>query len=592
MDGPADALGLYARNPDGSVQRCAGDEDGFPASDFTLTTTLGGVEGQAGGFATADVSAWLLDDSAPELHRFAACQVLLPDRTVAWEGRIESTPERSAERALDVSLIGHAAILTDIANVVFLGVENDLASWIEPPASRVKDLATRGTPQSVNSAFSVSISEGGISIKMDTGDGTDGRNVSSHDSGEVWFRSPLPVAIAQYIADETNGANMAATIRSAAHGGTGTVNSATLNTDIALHTWTPGTPERFIFFQDIPTTGLHKVGRHVNIEAASLFGDHGLTRQAIDGTCDGLMFSDVLRYLIAAYAPQIATSEDGESTIGDSTTPAPRLAWLTPTTLRQVLDDGMAVEPHRAWAIWEGPTLHWHDKRSAGRLWRLHRADGATFVNSGATAEPDFNGAMVTYAGSDGIARWAGPVGSGADVEDASLSDPDPENPATLAGLNRYLTLQLDTTNDSKAVEIGALALEVALERHFSGEIEVPRYAECDGQMLPVSLMRAGDRVSDSDEAGAEEMLVVGTSYQRSSERPMTLTIEQPSNRLDAQIAGIAAKPHKVNVRRIRRERRHQRDMQRLRANRRSGASYIGSYKPPKPQHSGGGYGN
>jgi hypothetical protein len=388
------------------------------------------------------------------------------------------------------------------------------------------------------------VDEDGMSITMDPD-----RNVATTALGELWYlgNDEKRIAEVQYIAYDVSGTGMASTIRAYDDlDGTDTDND-TLTTSLAVTSWVPSDPSKYIVIRDSPTGGAaNKPARLLEIHAASLYGIHDLPRHSIDGLPDGLKFSDIIGYLIERFQPLLPITQ-----IDESSFVMPHAVWLDPVSLGTILSEGMTTEINRNWAVWEG--FEYRRREDVGHTWDLKRSEGARFINSGEAAEPDVNAVIVVYTAKDGSVKWAGPPGSGADVTDSALRDSDPSNPVNASNVvgDRYLVVEADGLDSTKAIEAGTEALEVALRPRFVGEVQVPRFAWRDGVLEPTSLMRADDWVKDS-EAGGERMPLSAVNYSRSGERPATATVDLPANRLDAELARQGLRPQRVRRAQIR----------------------------------------
>lgn len=548
---PRDELAFYIDRPNGPPVRLAGDELNLPLADYTIASTLNG------GYSEADASVLkVLSDHGIRKH--AGVRVLLPDGRTVWRGRVESTPESSDSSELKLSCIGHQARLEDVKNVTLLGVDADLSGWEEAPRARRREAADNN--QSVNGAFSVSVDEDGMSITMDPD-----RNVQNSAMGELWYlgSDDKRIAEVQYIASEVLGTNMVASIRAFDDFDGASIDDDTLTTTLAVASFVPSDPAKYVMVRDSPSVQVNKVARFLEIHAASVYGNHDLPRYSIEDLPDGLKFSDIIAYLIQKFQPLLSVGQVDESSFV-----MPHAVWLDPVSLGDVLSEGLALEHNRNWAVWEDFT--YRRRQDMGHTWELRRSEGAKFVNSGEAAEPDVNGVLVVYTAKDGSTKWAGPPGSGADVTDIALKDTSPDNPVNASNVvgDRYLVIEADGLNNTKAIEAGTEALAAALRERFVGEIQVPRFALRDGVLEPTSLMRADDWVVDA-EAGGKPMPLSAVNYSRSGALPATGTVDLPANRLDAELARQGLKPQRVRRREIRgryRRMRKRRQRQRERA--------------------------
>lgn len=541
-----DTLALYVTEPSGRIVRIGPDEPGLPLTDYTLSTTL------PGGFSTADGIGVLPRHPVAIPSKLAPVTIRSQDGTVAWEGRVESTPERSDEGTLSLSLIGHQAALTDDPSVVFLGVLSDTAAWEDPSAAYVEDQSNTGNV--VNARLTSSASEGGITITMNTD-----VDVATKHRGVAWISMPAGVDIGhvQYLASVLSGTSMTLNLNLSANENGTSSETHSITTGLVLTEWTPTTAARYLRIVASPSVLVNKATQFVlRVHRIALYGDHGLPRHEIATDLpDGLLYSDVIEHLIGLHAPFLSV-EASPSTIASA-----NIHYLEPTDLATVLDEAVSFEADREWGVFENMTFHYKRREEFGREWVVRRSEGARFVDTGETAEPDYNAVVVTFTDDDGTPRRVGPPGSGADTEDPSLEDTSSSNPVNASPVVSRRTKVVDAgqMRAAKAIEVGQLALSEVLRRRFAGEVELPRYGECEGQRLPTWMMRSGDWVVDGDASNPERMPLVETSYSRSSERPMRAVIDTPANRLDAALAGHGVRPAPFKRRRVERSLRKRR---------------------------------
>lgn len=526
-----DECSIYVEQPDGTEVRIAGDEPSAALADYSVSTKY------SGGHWTADAELLAPRDIASFVARHAGITFRLPDREIVWEGRLEAVPDPADSGTLSISAMGHNALLEDVS-LSFLGVDSSLDSWEEAPRARRREASDNGT--SVNGAFQVSVDEGGMTITMDPD-----RNVKTTSMGELWYLGfdGRRISEIQYVGSDVNGSGMDTTVRAYDDlDGTAT-DTDTFDVSLTVASWVPSDPCKYLAFRDSPTGGdANKPNRLVEVHAVAVFGNHGLTRQNIPGNPDGLLFSDVLAYLVERHQPYLTLGTFDPSTIA-----LPDVKWLEMTSLSEIIEEKAVLEYDRRWAVW-GKTLEYRRRQDVGRTWQLRRSDGARFVRTGESSEPDVNCVLMSFTDRNGKQKYAGPPDSGADIEDASLRDTDPDNPVNASRVvgDRPLRIDGGDLTPDKAVELAAQALSEALKPRWTGEVEVPRFAMCDGVLLPSLLMRADDWIQDADSIDSEVMPLSATTYTRSrGDRPMTGTIDLPANRLDTALARIAIKPGK-----------------------------------------------
>src|SRR5690606_9456056 len=181
----------------------------------------------------------------------------------------------------------------------------------------------------------------------------------------------------------------------------------------------PTEPTRHVRAVATPGSSVNKTDEFVwTLHRIAVFGDHGLPRYPIgSNTPAGLRWSDVLEYLVPLHTT-LATDIEPSSVV------AQQIAVLDPTDLGEILQEAVAFERDRDWAVYDGPqgpTLYVRRRREFGRVWVARRGDGADFSGLGPASELDHDSVIVAFDDQDGMRRTVGPPGSGCDVEDASL---------------------------------------------------------------------------------------------------------------------------------------------------------------------------
>jgi hypothetical protein len=267
----------------------------------------------------------------------------------------------------------------------------------------------------------------------------------------------------------------------------------------------------------------------------AVYGNHGLT---LVGPSDyqnaqGVAAQDVVRYVVNKYAPKLAMTQAGISTVSSSSQfVIPQLVWLTPTTAAQMVKDASRFDL-QDWAVWEGPTLFWNDFNTRGGLWRA-RVGPSKLQEAGPQVDRIWNSVVVQFTDVVGIQRTVGPIGSGSTVEDATLTDPDPTNPATAAGLSRRANLQAGTGTAGMAIKVGQVFLAQQKQLNTSGQAQLVGYvSDSSGVMWPTWAVRAGDQISFVDASDTRYRRIVKKSYDHNT-RTATIDLDSPPQGLDA----------------------------------------------------------
>jgi hypothetical protein len=151
------------------------------------------------------------------------------------------------------------------------------------------------------------------------------------------------------------------------------------------------------------------------------------------------------------------------------------------------------------------------------------------------SAQRIWNGVIVRYQDVTGETRTAGPAGSGATTESELLEDPDPLNPATQAGIQRWDILDMGGVSTAAgAIEIGRRFLEEANRLDQSGQASLVGYVEEDrGVVQPAWKVRAGDTISFVDAADTSARRITRASYDDDS-KTCSVDLDAPPEGLNA----------------------------------------------------------
>jgi hypothetical protein len=426
----------------------------------------------------------------------------------AGEFRLERTPRSSGQNDLSVSpsAVGYIAALEDNKAVREIYVDCDLSKWRGPSvAERIARVSTGtyspgdpSTQPDPSGSPSVALEQNGPWA------------VAAQPLIEAIYEAPAGVNLGRlYYAWQKNAKINAAdtnwrwdTILSATDVGGSGDNSGNLRAaGPGSGTLVATAAARYalarLFYDAAPAGGNNFV--YGIYWFLAVYGDHGLD---LYGTADqshaqGVLASDVVKHAVGKWAPEIDVNG---GTIDPSSFVIPQLAFTDPTTAAEIVRQATRFEL-QDWAVWDGPTMHLHDRGTTGRRWRA-RAAVSGLSETGPQVDRLWNSIVVAYNDVDGSTRTVGPPGSGCDVEDERLADPDPLNPANELGITRRDMLVIGTSVAAAAVQVGARFLEESKLLDTSGQANIVGHVQDDrGVWHPYWAMRAGDSISFPDAA-------------------------------------------------------------------------------------------
>jgi hypothetical protein len=282
--------------------------------------------------------------------------------------------------------------------------------------------------------------------------------------------------------------------------------------------------------------------RHLAIE-----GSHGLTIRGTQPEA-GHYASDVIANFLSRWAPLINFSTGSTGTLRPSSNVIPHLVFKDKTTALAMLEATNAFEG-KPYAVWEDRTFHYFDWGDVGRKWRA-RVGPTELSETGPSTGRLRNGVIVEYHDVDGSTKSAGPIGSGCDVEDASLEDRDPENPASQLGIKMYgppIPLGIVSV-ESLVIQVGALILKRLKETDRSGQMKIVGVCEDDrGIVWPAWQVRAGDLITPIDAAEPVERRIIKTDYDEAS-FTNTITLDAPPDGVPELLAQLGVGIADLNI--------------------------------------------
>lgn len=509
--GPASAA---ADRPDG-LTFTTGRMDGFKTLSFQLHR----------GLAT----------DYPDLGLYRTVRVIAGDGSVAWEGRVTGLPRSSGGgQTVTVQAAGWLAHAKD-RTITRLFVDRDLGRWRPMSARRRGDLLalnysptdaqqrddTGGRPaiitelQGAWTAANRPLIEGWY----DAG--------PTERIGQVHYAWEKDAALDHAIADHHWSVTLATsdTAPAASNATTGNLRAAGPATGQTL--LSGRTDHRHAFMQQHFAAGpAGDDGGRIGIRWFDLavIGVGVTTVTGLDGL-PAVTASTAIRDLLSRGAPLLR--HDG---IQDTSYPIPHLNFSDPVTAYDAI---LKINALHLWtlAVWEDRTVHYHPVTLDDFDWQVRATDPGTTVDlQGDDTSSQFNGITVQFTD---VAT--GRVDRVTPDTEPLLADPDPQNPATLEGIQAWedLTLSIPTTR-AAAIEIARIRLAESNQPKAPGSITVTgRVRDRAGALHPVWRVRAGDRVAIVDHPNDRPRLIAETSYTHDGRR-LSMALEEPFRRLDA----------------------------------------------------------
>lgn len=525
------------------IQTPAGRRYRWGSDEPRARNVPGGVvfsSSMPGGFAQFDGSLprkATVDYS--DLERLSTLRVIGPGGDIAGEYRLERRPAVSGDRiAINPSAVGWQAHLDDDKSARMIFRDIDLTQW--QPASVARRLAQSSRT---------------IQDPQTNPDATSGAPQLSLGWEGAWTTSPLPEADAWY--DAGPGISLGS-IRYAGKTGSRITTAslafrAALSTDGAGASMDTGTTHasgtantafsgsvtataarRFAvliaFWNAATAAGVDGTRFEWFLGPVAVYGDHGLTLQGTEPSA-GLLASDIVSYTVGRWAPLLNFTPG--QTVLSSGFAIPHLVFRDRTTAGEIVNQASAFDL-QDWAVWENKTFWWYERDTLGRRWRARIAP-AQLAETGPQVDRLWESILVSYQDVDGTTRVVGPPGSGADVEDASLKDTDPENPANKLGIIRRDLLAMQGVGTSTAaIKVGQRFLVEQKRLDTSGQATLVGHVQDDrGVIHPAWRVRAGDHISFVDAADPSYRRIVQASYDHDS-RTTSIDLDSPAEGLQA----------------------------------------------------------
>lgn len=484
----------------------------------------------------------------PDIEELSDIKVRDAGSEIVWEGRQEALPDDGGSQAqLTPQAVGYQSHLDDDSSAREIYLDGAFGGWQGASVARQIILAAAGvdetdasvSPDPVAGEPSLATQLTGAWARQSFSEGWyDAKGIALGSLYYAWKKGSPEIDpadgnwqwMAWLSADDVTGGDGSGNLR-AAGPGSGVV-SAT-----GARTWA-----LVQLVYDVAAGG-DGVNYPIFWTYLGVVGQHGLPIQGTLGASGGIgvLASDVIAHAIGKWAPDLVFTTGPNGTIQPSVFVIPQLAFTDPTTAGAIIKQAVQYEL-LDWAVGPNKTLYVNRRGESPltRNWRA-RVGPAQLQEAGPDISRLCNGVFVQYTDVSGVTRTAGPPGSGADTEDASLQDLDPLNPANQAGIVRSLPLQMGTTTATTAVQAGAVYLKALGEMNTSGQASLVGHVQDDrGVWWPASRVRAGDTITFTDARDTSPRRIVSTSYAHQS-KTNAVQLDQPPDTMSAVLADLAA---------------------------------------------------
>lgn len=536
---PRLGLTYEAETPKGRFYRWAKDEpqeENVPSGGNLSSTVPGGFEGMTISLPRGPGVEYA------DLERLTSIRALGASGDVVSEVRLAKAPRTSGDSfAIGPEAEGWYSHLGDDPTAAEIYRDIDLGNWIRPSRERMVALSSGAEPASGNFEVHADVNSGLPSLRLHI----DGAWASAIPRAEAWYDagSANKIGAVYYDFSGYNNTGVFELIwRSSSADDTTMQSSGDLFTaTTGSGTAAPAVARRYFVWSWKPngsSGGTDGVEYFCDLRRLAVEGDHGLTKQGAEPDA-GLLASDVIPDVLSRWAPLLRFSTGTGGSIRPSEFAIPHLVFREQTTSRAMVEEANRYEL-RPWAVWENRTFYYQGWGDRGRRWRARIAP-SQLAETGPSTERLRNGVLVRWQDVDGSTRLAGPIGSGCDVEDASLEDLDPENPANQRSVKMYgQPLDMGGVSvASEAVRVGALYLERLKEADSSGQAQIVGVCEDDrGVLRPASQVRAGDLFEPIDAADKRPRRIIRAAYEEAS-LTTTITLDAPPDEPEDLLAQL-----------------------------------------------------
>jgi hypothetical protein len=457
---------------------------------------------------------------------------------VLWEGFITQLPRTHQDAfSIVVGAVGYAAYLMKATGFRELYIDRDLSAWGEPSLQRRIDLSGGGYRFEGSASTGMQDpgsggSEPGISLSFSTFD-------TNIEIGEAWYHGGgADIGEVRYDFLVPTGGSK----------DTDWNDQILLSSDDRTTSYDGGTDHDKVPANDQVTTATVAGRKYAAMQsgyagtftgssnqvtacaAVRVIGTHGLPITGADKTTEGVLASDVVVDAVKRAAPLLSIGE-----IVATDFPIPHLSFRTPVTAQDVI---MAANVFHLWdwGVGPGKKFFFRPPDPTRMCWVARLDEGTKLDLDGEQSADLFNGVFIDYTDEAGVARTAGPPGSGADTEDAALVDASPSNPINAHGIDRdWASLNISRMCVTPAaVQLGRIYLaEKSLPQRRGTLIVTGTVGHPSGGRRSVAEMWGGHYVRVADHPVDVPRKIIEAQYTHDSE-VATCSLDNTSQKLDA----------------------------------------------------------